>query len=190
MKDPCNVETIHISRYVTDHHCIEPIRRRTTCRYRIVSALEPNRLVPERRQHLFVAQQAFALDDQHRLAAPERQRSCRRSGDVSQGRQPRLEAAAVSGFALHVHRTVMVTNDFVHGRKAKPGSGLACREERLKQSLCYTFVETASRVGNRKTHEASWRQLAVAQRERNSHVLRLPSDLDGSAVLHRLRRVG
>jgi hypothetical protein len=72
------------------------------CRDRVGRDTKPDRLVSQRRQHLLVAQQpfAFALDDEHSLAAAKRRR--RRTGDrgvVSRrGGQPRFEAATMSRF--------------------------------------------------------------------------------------------
>ena len=74
---------------------------------------------------------------------------CRRGG------QPRLEAASVPRFATHVHRSVMVTNDFVHSCEAQSSSRQASREERLKQSSRHTFVEAVPGIADRQAHIAA-----------------------------------
>ena len=86
-------------RRVADQDDVEPVGRRTARRDRIGRALEPHRLVSQRRQHLLVSQQPiqFALDDQHRLAAPERQhrRANPRGAVRASQREPGLETASV-----------------------------------------------------------------------------------------------
>ena len=152
---------------MADHYRIEPVGRGTARSDRIGRALESHWLVAQRCQHLLVAQQPFpfALDDEHGLAAPERQHLwaghcgavCHRRG------QPRLEAASVSRIATYVHRSIMVTNDFAHRCEAQSSSCQAGREERLKHSSRHTFVEAAPGVDDSQAHVAARRELAMAQ---------------------------
>ena len=68
-------EAIRGGRRLADHDRIKPGGRGAARRDRIGRTLEPDRLVSQRCQRLLVAQQPlpFALDDEYRLATPERQ---------------------------------------------------------------------------------------------------------------------
>ena len=87
MQGSRQVYSVLQQRAVTDEEDIESAGLGTKCRKGISRKFKPDRFISQRRQFLFVAQQAiaFALDDQHGFAASKRwcgrcvrrDRSCR-----------------------------------------------------------------------------------------------------------------
>ena len=107
-------------------------------------AVEADRLVAERGQHLLAEQhqRRLVVDQQHGLAVAPGAAAPASSGSASR-RAPRvcgqigLEGAARAGAALHVQRAAVVGDDAVHRGQAEAGAAARRlgREERLEDPL-------------------------------------------------------
>src|SRR5258708_16680294 len=120
---------------------------------------EADRLITQRRENLFIPQQATAvrLEHQHGFTDPPTSdagcllNAFRPMGQ--DGRKPDIEARSSSRRATHLHGPVMFPDDVTNGCEPETVALGTRREEWLENPLQRCFIHTAPRIGNRNHNE-------------------------------------